>query len=810
MRWLKRHIVLFLMGSMSWASAQVLTPMGQGIPESPLASAESNEGYSVLSTDINDHYLLLTWDGNEWSTGVSATGLFKHDNSGVKECRVHSMVGNLDNTYVLVSKRDKPTDNFTYHVLRYTGNQWSEITDQTLSLASEINELLIYNQTLVAVGKNNKNTPTNIFYFESNQWNAKGNYITLDISKDFITDAEVYGNKIFITGVFTKIGSSDKRYLAEWNGDQWDFVSFPPFTQQTYRFGIYNSQLVLHGKPASGNEAIRVYNGSNWQDLSSGLDKIRINRLDNFAWNNQMLWAAGIFENIAGTLTSSVMHYHPERGWLLGDSSLNGVQLFLGQYKDRSIINGEFETVYGQNYQHVAEISAFHALLAGRFFDDQNANCLEDAGESEQGKVTFIIKPGDHYFTADANGYFSIPVMPGNYTITPIPDKNREFKCNPAAINVTGFKTINDILIGVRNIASRTDAAVRLYDYSGWKVTTGEIHHYKLCAKNVGTVTLESGKLIFYLPSELELFSFNPVPDFLDLSRAEWNLSKINVNGEYCVDIYASFKSGADKLKPIKINSKVEINGNSDLDPGDNQELLEQNWVSSINYNSKSTSLSGNYVSDAEPLHYRISFQNQTNGVANRVRITDTLDKNISIGAKGIIENTSHPSDLSYSYHLLPDGKYQYVLNWDFKNIELPDSSADALGSLGFIDLKIHTDMRFMKRGSEICNRAYLYFNNNEPFTTNVVCNSIGNVGKVNEIRPRLSMYPNPASQTLQVEVPNAETEYTLINLLGASVLKGQLNVGLNQLNLSNLQPGIYLFKADGFEAERLIIQPSR
>jgi hypothetical protein len=71
-------------------------------------------------------------------------------------------------------------------------------------------------------------------------------------------------------------------------------------------------------------------------------------------------------------------------------------------------------------------------------------------------------------------------------------------------------------------------------------------------------------------------------------------------------------------------------------------------------------------------------------------------------------------------------------------------------------------------------------------------------------------MYPNPASQTLQVEVPNAETEYTLINLLGASVLKGHLNAGLNQLNLSNLQPGIYLFKADGFEAERLIIQPSR
>lgn len=810
MKWIARYIVFLLICVTGVTQGQVLQSMDKGIPSVALASAELNNGYTVVSSDKDGYFLLYTWDGTTWSTGSSATNLFTFDNSGGKECRVLSVSGIQGDVFVLVGRKNSASDPMKFHVLKYASNNWSEITDQTLSDAIEINEILAFNGTLVAIGKNSKNTPANIFYFESGNWVAKGNYLTLDATKDYIIDAAVYGGKIYATGVFTKIGSSDKRYLAEWNGEQWSFVNFPPFTQQTYRFGQFNNQLVLYGKPATGNEAFRVFNGSNWQDLSSGLDKINIQSITGFAWNKQMLWASGSFENLSGTETSSLIYYHPDRGWMLGVPDFNAFRIFLGQFRDKSIINGDFETMFGRDFQHVAEISAFHAQLTGRFFDDLNANCLFESGEQPQRNVNFVLKPGDHYFTSDADGNFSIPVLPGNYSITPIPDKNREFKCNAVLVNVTGFHTVPNIMAGLKTIASRSDAAVRLYDYSGWKVSTSIPNQYRLCAQNVGTVTINSGKLIFYLPQELELFSFNPIPDFLDLTRAEWNLSNIFVNGEYCVDIIATLKPGADPTKPVKLNSKVELSGGQDLDPGDNIELMEQDQVSTIQQNAKSTSLVGSYNAEAEPLHYRISFQNQMNGTVNRIRITDTLDEDICIGAKGIIENTSHSSALTYEYHLLPDGRYQYVLNWDFNHINLPDSAADFNKSQGFIDLKIYTDMRFMKQGSEICNRAFLYFSNNEPLITNAVCNEIGEPIHVADLSKHLKIYPNPARQWLHIDKMEHEVRYTLYNLLGETVGAGQLAQGNNKLDVSHLAPGVYWLKVDGFSSERLMIQPAR
>lgn len=808
MRWLRLYIAVLMVCLISAAHSQVLTPMGSGLTHVPLASVEWQGTYTVVASNSEGNYFLSSWDGENWQESAVSGLNIKHENTGGKVTKVLSVASQNDILFVLVSQKISAAEPEKYYILKYASEQWTEITDQTISAAVELKEILIYSGTPVVIGRNNKNTPANIFYYENAEWVAKGNYLTPDVSKDIVIDAEIYGNKIFLSGVFTKIGSSDKRYMAEWNGEQWNFVNFPPFAQQVFQFGMFGNQLVLHGKPATGNEAIRVYNGSNWQNLSSGLNEIKIIAIENFAWHRQMLWACGSFSNADDTRSSKLMYYHPDRGWLLANSGLNSYNIFLGQYKDLAILNGNFEQIFDQDFQHVAEISAFNAQLSGNIFNDVNGNCLFDQGESYLSGVTFVLKPGDFYFSTDAKGSFSIPVMPGNYSITPIVGKNYEFKCSPYLINVDAYQVYSDARIGLRSIADRTDAAVNLYDYSGWKVTADAPNHYRLCARNVGTVTLESSKLIFYLPQELEQFVFNPMPDFLDLTRAEWSLAKILVNGEYCVDITAMLKSGADKSKPVKLNSKIEVSGNQDLDPGDNQELLQQDWASAIQYNSKSSALKGHYQSDADPLHYRISFQNQTKVNASRIRITDTLDEDISIGAQGIIENSSHPSVLTYRYRLLPDGRYQYILNWDFKDIQIPDSAVDFQKSLGFVDLKIYTDMRYMKQGADICNRAQLYFNNNEPMSTNSVCNQIGTPGSVNTVTERLKVYPNPAGSFLDIAFNNKIGEYQLFNLLGERVLNGKLSDGVNRLDLSSVVPGVYFLKVDGYTTERIVVKP--
>ncbi|HNW67510.1 MAG TPA: M4 family metallopeptidase [Bacteroidales bacterium] len=62
-----------------------------------------------------------------------------------------------------------------------------------------------------------------------------------------------------------------------------------------------------------------------------------------------------------------------------------------------------------------------------------------------------------------------------------------------------------------------------------------------------------------------------------------------------------------------------------------------------------------------------------------------------------------------------------------------------------------------------------------------------------------LSVYPNPATSTLSVELSDNETsrpiEYLLLDIYGKEIMKGMMNNGQNTINISNLSNGIYLLK---------------
>ncbi|MDD4395141.1 MAG: T9SS type A sorting domain-containing protein, partial [Bacteroidales bacterium] len=62
-----------------------------------------------------------------------------------------------------------------------------------------------------------------------------------------------------------------------------------------------------------------------------------------------------------------------------------------------------------------------------------------------------------------------------------------------------------------------------------------------------------------------------------------------------------------------------------------------------------------------------------------------------------------------------------------------------------------------------------------------------------------LSVYPNPTTSTLTVELSDNETsrpiEYLLFDIYGKEIMKGMMNDGQNTINISNLSNGIYLLK---------------
>jgi hypothetical protein len=144
------------------------------------------------------------------------------------------------------------------------------------------------------------------------------------------------------------------------------------------------------------------------------------------------------------------------------------------------------------------------------------------------------------------------------------------------------------------------------------------------------------------------------------------------------------------------------------------------------------------YQSDNR-LDYALRFQNTGNDVAYTVVIRDTLDVNHLSLSSIRVSGASHP------YRLELEGGN--ILTIYFMDINLPDSTSDPLGSMGYfnfsIDLKDNLPL-----GTRIDNRVAIFFDFNEPVITNTVQTIIGapvSVLERSSLPQGLSIFPNPA-----------------------------------------------------------------
>ena len=69
-----------------------------------------------------------------------------------------------------------------------------------------------------------------------------------------------------------------------------------------------------------------------------------------------------------------------------------------------------------------------------------------------------------------------------------------------------------------------------------------------------------------------------------------------------------------------------------------------------------------------------------------------------------------------------------------------------------------------------------------------------------------IKVYPNPCSDNLSISGIEKETDYKLVDQMGRMVKFGQLNMGLNQLDLSQFEKGLYFLSING-EVEKIVIE---
>jgi len=185
-----------------------------------------------------------------------------------------------------------------------------------------------------------------------------------------------------------------------------------------------------------------------------------------------------------------------------------------------------------------------------------------------------------------------------------------------------------------------------------------------------------------------------------------------------------------------------------------------------------------------EDLLYTIRFQNVGNFYAENVVIVDTLDNNLDISTFNFL-GTSHPENLRLSFD-------NDILNFEFNQIFLPDSTTNLEGSHGYVMYSIQVDTT-IEEYSIIENTGHIYFDFNEAIITNTTKNimveEFPTVDTNDEnILMDIEVYPNPSNGKFFFSSQLSIIE--LYDFAGNLLITEE---AITELDLSNMTSGIYL-----------------
>lgn len=243
-------------------------------------------------------------------------------------------------------------------------------------------------------------------------------------------------------------------------------------------------------------------------------------------------------------------------------------------------------------------------------------------------------------------------------------------------------------------------------------------------------------------------------------------------------------------------------------DDNDFVDILCQPVISSFDPNDKRPEPLGlgaeGYINATQQLDYTIRFQNTGNDTAFLVVIRDTLPQYLDITTLQLT-GASH----GYTFQIIGSN----VLEWTFDNILLPDSNVNEPLSHGYVSFHIN-QVAGNAVGTEIRNRAGIYFDFNPPVITNYTLNTVVEnywdkitVG-LNEITNNgnsLQLYPNPNSGQFYIELQqpiDGEIYFKVYDLAGKQLLNETYNgAGPHTIAIDGLNTGMYLYQlksADG------------
>ena len=460
--------------------------------------------------------------------------------------------------------------------------------------------------------------------------------------------------------------------------------------------------------------------------------------------------------------------------------------------------------------------------ISGHVFNDLNGNGVEDVGEPPlAGK--WIYTSTYYWALTDANGDYSMEI-PKNQTVTVhlYSSSSNYYYCSSSVLgnniltqpSSPGYYTVTLTSSSPESIGNNFGMKLALTVDAGFYsfyMYYGDIPDYnfyawmdfKIYAKTLTscTLTVHKDPLVTLLNSSLtpvevtdttiqwieEVDGYN----FFHCMQMNYHLDASAVPGE---ELYWWGEIGCDLVDLCDYNNFKDARVTISNSTGKTSSAPATSDYNRMRLHHSGDQDTDIITKDDSTLSYEIGFQNITGDTAFSLVIRDTLSDYLNI------ESVSKPfSPFPHTFCIVEPN----ILSWEFDDIALPDSSADFLGSYGFVQYNINMN-RDLAPGTQIDNKATVIYNYKKQVTTNTVTVTIEDtsiaIEEVELSKFGLSIYPNPNSGMFVVEIElqaKTDLQIQLINITGQIIYSESINAYSykKDIDLSGYAKGIYALK---------------
>ena len=441
--------------------------------------------------------------------------------------------------------------------------------------------------------------------------------------------------------------------------------------------------------------------------------------------------------------------------------------------------------------------------ITGYVFVDSNGNCALDSGEQgySNGYIIAHTSGGQYYYgSLDSTGFYDIAVLQGTYIVYP-----QTFYwgggCNATSCinsDTVTFTTTGQVSSG-NNFPLFSNSSFDLGVHMGYQGSSpGQQREYWIYYYNWGQASVPNGVLRFIHDPSITLVSTTPA--YTSYNAATQTITWDIVNNlapmhgldyQHKVIMYFDIPSSLTLGSILTAHADISpVSG--DCDPSDNSQDLTDPITASHDPNEKQVSPVGNLSEADSVLTYTIRFENNGNGPASRVVVTDQLSSNVN-PASVLPGASSAP----YKYTISGNG----LLTFTFDAINLPDSASNPNGSRGFVMYTVHTKPNLVI-GSQIDNTASIFFDLNPAIVTNTTINVRSDhpngISSINGGAMTAQVIPNPAHDRANIEFSGATgvIELRITDALGNTIAVSNVDSKSYTLHAESLSSGVYFYTA--------------